>query len=65
MSLARFKVDRVHIDGANEATVLIDRESAHLMVTVKPKHKRHEYRLPLRVVAEMVAWKVAKEQARA
>jgi hypothetical protein len=64
MSVAKFHVDRIHIDGATEATVLIDRESAHTMVTVKPYRKRTEYRLPLRVVAEMIAWKVAKERAR-
>ena len=64
MSLARFKVDRIHIDGAKEATVTIDRSSTHTMVEVRPKGKRYTYRLPLRVVAEMVAYKCAKEQAR-
>lgn len=64
LTAAHFKVAGVHIDGAREASVTIDpRADGSTFLTVKPHGKRSEYRLPLAVVAEMVAWRVAKLDA--
>jgi hypothetical protein len=59
----------LHLDGARECTVTIeehpaDREGLRTYVVVRPKGRRQTYSLPLAAVAEMVAWKVAKERAR-
>lgn len=59
---ARFRV-RLHLDGANEATVIVERNTTHQLVTVRPLGKRTSYVLPLADVAEMVAYKVAKAEA--
>ena len=65
VSTARFRVRCVHIDGAHEATVEIEPSVGNNtgLFTVRPLRKRSKYTLSLAVVAEMVAWKVAKLQA--
>lgn len=65
-----FDVSGIHLDGAREATVtveaVVDRKTLEetYTVKVKPKGKRTEYALPLSLVAEMVAWRAAKLEAR-
>ena len=56
MSLATFKVSKIHIDGATEGTLTIDRDSPQQTVTFRPKGKHHSYKMRLRTVAEMIAW---------
>lgn len=65
---ARFTAP-VHLDGASEATVTIEEHPAEraglrTYVIVRPKGRRQTYQLTLGQVAEMVAWKVAKERVR-
>lgn len=65
---ARFTAP-VHLDGETEATVTIEEHPAEraglrTYVIVRPKGRRQTYQLTLGQVAEMVAWKVAKERAR-
>ncbi len=58
----RYRV-KMHLDGAAEVTVTIERGTTHQLVTVRPLGKRGTYTLSLAVVAEMIAFKVAKNQA--
>ena len=61
---AHFRVGPVHIDGATEATVTIEPEAhGHGLITVRPKGRRTTYTLSLALVAEIIAWKVAKLDA--
>lgn len=62
MSRAAFKVEGVHLDGAREATLTIDREGRQL-VEVRPKGRRRTYVLPLADVVMLVAHRVAKNEA--
>ena len=48
------------IDGADGATVTIDRELA--LIAVRPKGRRRTYELPLAFVAEMILAKVVKQE---
>ena len=61
MSVATFKVDRIHLDGATEATITIDREG-HQLLEVRPKGRRRTYTMSLADVAELVAYRVAKNE---
>lgn len=61
MSKASFKVDGLHLDGATEATVTIDREG-HQLLTVRPKGRRRTYTMTLSDVAELVAYRAAKNE---
>ncbi len=63
MSIARFKVDRVHIDGSTEATITIDRDSLYQMVEVRPKGKHYTFTMPLGQVAEIIHQQHAKKIA--
>ena len=48
------------LDGTEGGTMTIDRVRG--VVSVRPKHRRREYRLPLAFVAEMVVSKVIKQE---
>ena len=60
MSKSKFKIDG-KFDQAAGVTVIIDR-GANLF-SVKPYRRRREYTLPLRDVAEMVFFRIAKAEA--
>lgn len=59
MSKATFKVEG-RFNGASSATVEVDRGSGTL--TVRPKHQRATFTLPLTTVAEMVLWRCLKDE---
>ncbi len=48
------------LDGRDGGVLTIDRE--RLIISVRPSHGR-EYVLPLQTVAEMVVWRVVKNEA--
>jgi len=52
----------IHVDGAREATITIDRAAGLFMV--RPLRRKKFYELPLSVVAEMVIWKCVKAEVR-
>ena len=58
----RYRV-KLHLDGASEVTVTIERGTTHQLVTVRPLGKRGTYTISLANVAEMIAYRVAKNQA--
>jgi len=59
-SNAKFPVTGVHIDGKTEGTLTVTTAGT---VIYRPKHGRKEYVVLLSQVAEMVAWKAAKQDA--
>jgi hypothetical protein len=59
---AHFRV-KLHLDGAPECTVTIERGTTHQLLTVRPLGKRTAYTLGLSTVAEMVAYRIAKVDA--
>ena len=58
----RYRV-KLHLDGAEEVTVTIERGTTHQLVTVRPLGKRGTYTLSLKDVASMIAYRVAKNMA--
>jgi hypothetical protein len=58
MADAHFKVKGLHLDGASEAKLTINRERG--IAEVRPKGRRHVYRVRLSEVVEMIAWRAAK-----
>lgn len=48
------------IDGAQGATLSIDKERA--LISVRPKGRHREYTLPLAYVAEIIIAKVVKQE---
>jgi hypothetical protein len=60
MSKSKFRVDG-RMDGANGATVTIDRGVG--LFSVRPLRRKREYTLPLKDVAEMVLWRIVKAEA--
>ena len=58
----RYRVP-LHLDGASECTVTIERGTTHQLVTVRPLGKRGTYTLSLKDVASMIAYRVAKNMA--
>lgn len=60
MSKAKFKTYG-RFDGANTATVTIDRNAD--LFSVRPLRRKREYTLPLAVIAEMVIWRIVKAEA--
>jgi hypothetical protein len=59
MTTAKFKIEG-RIDTADGATVTIDRNT--MVFSVRPKHSRREYSLPLHKVAEIVHSMVVKSE---
>lgn len=60
---AKFRVQWPRpLDGANAATVIIDR--ARGLFAVRPLRRRREYVLPLATVAEWCVWSVARVELR-
>jgi hypothetical protein len=59
---AKFRV-KGNFDGADEATVEIDRGTN--VFTVRPLRRRQTYALPLKDVAEIVVFRVAQADAAA
>ena len=59
---AHYRV-KLHLDGADEVGVTIERGTTHQLVTVRPKGKRTTYTLSLAVVASMISYRVAKNMA--
>lgn len=54
----------LHLDGQAKVKVTVEqRASGDGLVTVRPLHGRRAYTLPLAVVAEIIAFKVAKAEA--
>ena len=61
MSIARFRVYG-RIDGVNECTVTIDRETG--VIAVRPLRRKRTYELPLAFVAGIIFERIAKAEAR-
>ncbi len=60
----RYRV-KLHLDGAEEVTVTIERGTTHQLVTVRPLGKRGTYTMSLADVASMIAYRIARNQAEA
>ncbi len=62
MTVAKFKVfgGGGKYNGANEATVTIDR--ANNLVQVRPKRRRKQYEMRLEDLAEIVVWRCIKAE---
>ncbi len=62
MTVAKFKVygGGGKYNGANEATVTIDRNNN--LVSVRPKHRRKAYEMRLEDIAEWVMWRCIKDE---
>ena len=61
MSKSKFRIEG-RFDGANGATVTINRDGVPLFA-VRPLRRKREYTLPLKDVAEMVLWRIVKAEA--
>ena len=62
---AKFRVCGAHVDGKSEGTLTIEapKASGTVLVTYRPLHGR-AYTILLAEAAEMIAWRVAKKEAR-
>lgn len=62
---ARFRVEGAHVDGTSRGTLTIEapKASGAVLVTYRPTRGR-EYTVTLPEVAEMIAWRVARREAK-